>query len=351
MRAALFAALLLVACKKPDEAGQATAKAAPAPVKVPLVAATEAATPDVLTLTGTVVPNWRAEVTADTAGKVLNVLVERGQRVKLGQAVVSLDVRTAALSQREAQANLEAARAQRALADTECTRTKSLLDKGAITREEYDRQETQCTSALQSVSAAEARAQMMAKNVGDGQVHAPFDGIVTERDVSPGEWVNPGKPLFTLVDDNPLRIELSVPEAAVRFLKLGEDVDVTAVAFPDKTFHASVTRVGAEIGRSRALVVEATLDKGTDLVPGMFAEASIKIGEQKRPVIPKEAAVKRGKTWHVFVDNKGELEDRIVQLGAKPSADQLSIVQGVSVGDKIAAKVTDQIVDGLKVVE
>src|SRR4029077_15312890 len=156
---------------------------------------------------------------------------------------------------------------------------------------------------------------------------------------------------FTLVDDDSLRIELSVPEAAVRFIQLDQIVDVTAVAYPDKVFHAKVTRVGAEIGRSRALVVEATLDKGTDLKPGMFAEASIRIGETKRPVIPKEAAVKRGKTWHVFVDNKGELEDRIVQLGSKPSPDQLSIVQGLAPGDKIVAKVTDQIVDGLKVVE
>ena len=78
----------------------------------------------------------------------------------MGQPVVQLDVRNAALSAREAQANLESARAQKQLAEEECKRTKTLLDKGAITRSEYNRQATQCTSTLQQVSAAQARADM-----------------------------------------------------------------------------------------------------------------------------------------------------------------------------------------------
>ena len=57
---------------------------------------------------------------------------------------------------------------------------------------------------------------MMSKSVADGLVRAPFDGVVAEKNVAPGEWVAPGKPLFTLVDDDPLKIELSVPEVAVR---------------------------------------------------------------------------------------------------------------------------------------
>jgi membrane fusion protein (multidrug efflux system) len=278
-------------------------------------------------------------------------MVERGQRIKMGTPVVSLDVRSATLSAREAQANLAAAKTQRELADTECARTKSLLDKGAITKEEYDRQESQCSTSLSQVAAAEARVQMMSKSVNDGVVYAPFNGVVTERDVSPGEWVNPGKPLFTLVDDDPLRIDLSVPEAQVADLKLGEDVVVIAVAYPDKQFHAAITRIGAEIGRSRSLIVEATFDKGTDLLPGMFAEAHVQTGTTKRPVVPADAIVKRGKVYHAFVDVKGELQDRIVQLGPAPSKDQVSILQGVAAGDKVVAKITDQVVDGAKVVE
>ena len=351
MRAAVAFAILasLTSCKKKEEDA---AKTPPAPpVKVALATAQEAAAPDILTLTGVIAADQRSEVTADTQGKVVAVLVERGQRVKMGQPVVQLDVRNAALSAREAQANLEGARAQKKLAEEECKRSQQLFDKGAITRSEYDRQMTQCTSTLQQVSAAQARADMITKSVSDGLVRAPFDGQVTEKSVAPGEWVAPGRTLFTLVDDDPLRIELSVPEAGVRAIQKGQKVELTAVAQPGKTYSATVSRIGGEIGRTRSLIVEATLDPQKDLVPGMFAEAHVTIGQTPRPVVPRDAVVQRGKLWHAFVAVKGELQDRIVQVGASPAPGQVAILQGVNKGDKVVAKVTEQITDGLRVVE
>ncbi len=353
MRAVVaFAVLasLLSSCKKKEDAAASKAPPPP-PVNVPLVDAKEMPAPDVLTLTGVIAAEQRSEVTADTQGKVIAVLIERGQRVKMGEAVVRLDVRTAALSSREAQANLEAARAQKQLAEEECKRTQQLLDKGAITRSEYDRQATQCTATLQQVSAAQARADMITKSISDGLVRAPFDGYVTEKSVAVGEWVAPGRTLFTLVDADPLRIELSVPEAQVRAIQKGQKVELSAVAQPGKTYSAQVTRIGGEIGKTRSLIVEATLDPQQDLVPGMFAEAHVITGQTPRPVVPAEAVVKRGKLWHAFVAVKGELQDRIVQVGAAPAPGQVSILQGVSKGDKVVAKVTDQIIDGLRVVQ
>ena len=346
---ALCVVASLASCKKKEEAA---AKAPPAPpIKLDLAVAAEAAAPQQIVLTGMIKADQRLEVTADTQGKVLGVMVDRGQRVKQGQELVRLDVRTAALGAREAQANVASARAQRQLAEEECKRAQSLLDKGAITRSEYDRQTTQCTSALQQVAAAEARAAMMTKSMQDGIVRAPFAGVISDKNVTAGDWVQPGRPLFTLVDDDPLKIELSVPEAAVRAVQLDQQVEIEAVANPGKIYNAKVTRRGAEIGRTRSLIVEATLEKGTDLVPGMFAEARVTIGQQPRPVLPETAVVKRGKTWHAFVVVKGEVRDTPVQLGARPAAGQVSIVQGIKKGDKVVAKVTDQVIDGIRVVE
>ena len=351
MRAVVAFALLasLSSCQKKEEE---VTKAPSPPARVPLATVEEAATPDVLTLTGTVAPDQRSEVTADTQGKVLAVLVERGQRVKMGQPVVQLDVRNAALSSREAQANLEAARAQKQLAEEECKRAQTLLDKGAITRSEYDRQITQCTSTLQQVSAAQARADMISKSVSDGLVRAPFDGQVTEKSVAPGEWVAPGRTLFTLVDDDPLKIELSVPEAAVPAIQKDQKVDVAAIARPGKRYAAKVTRIGGEIGRSRALVVEATLDPQSDLVPGMFVEAHVTIGELPRPVVPATALVQRGKLWHAFVAVHGELKEQIVQRGPDLDGGRVAILQGVTKGDQIVVDAkAERIEDGLRVVQ
>ena len=343
--------LLVVGCKKPEDTSQGGPKTAPPTIKAATVVAAEAPTPDIITLTGTIAADQRAEVTADTQGKVINVMIERGQHVKIGQPVIQLDVRTATLSAREAQAALQSARVSKQLADDECARTKALLDKGAITKSEFDRQNTQCLNAVEQVAQAQARNDMMSKSVADGMVRAPFEGTVSEKNVSPGEWVAPGKPLFTLVDDDPLKIELSVPEKAVAAMKKDQRVEIVATAHPDKTFGATISRLGAEIGRSRALIAEATLDKGSELVPGMFAEAHVTVGQTARVVLPADAVVRRGKTWHAFVVKNGEAEERIVQVGPSPGTGVVSIVQGVNKGEKVIAKVTDQVVDGAKVTE
>ncbi len=145
IRASLLLVLIAACGKKSVE--EVSKKEPPPPVKVALVTVKAAPTPQLVILSGVVTADQRAEVTADTAGKVINVMVERGKRVKQGDPVVQLDVRSAALGAREAQANLASARAQRELAEEECRRTKSLLDKGAITKSEFDRQNAACTSA------------------------------------------------------------------------------------------------------------------------------------------------------------------------------------------------------------
>ena len=343
--------LVGVGCKKSEDAATSGPKTPIPTIKAATVAATEGPTPEVLTLTGMIAADQRSDVTADTQGKVINVMIERGQRVKLGQPVIQLDVRTAALSAREAQAALQSARVSKQLADEECARTKALLDKGAITKSEFDRQNTQCLNAVEQVAQAQARNDMMSKSVSDGMVRAPFDGTVSEKDVSPGEWVQPGKPLFTLVYDDPLKVELSVPERAVTAVKKDQRVELVSVSQPDKTYAATITRLGAEIGRNRALTAEGTLDKGADLVPGMFAEAHVIIGETTRVILPTEAVARRGKTWHAFVVKDGQAEERVVQVGPSPAPGKVSIVQGVVKGEKVIAKVTDQVVDGAKVQE
>lgn len=352
MRVAVAFAILasLSSCKKKQE--QATTDNTK-PLSVALAVAVEEDTPDVLTLTGQIAADQRSEVTADTQGKVVAVLIERGQRVKMGQPVVQLDVRSAALSAREAKANLESARAQKQLAQEECKRTETLLEKGAITRSEYDRQATQCQSTLQQVSAAQARADMMAKSITDGLVRAPFDGVVTEKSVAPGEWVAPGRTLFTLVDDQPLKIELSVPEASVRAVQLGQSVELHVVAQPEKLYTAKVTRTGGEIGKSRSLIVEATLDPTPELVPGMFAEARLIIGATRRPTVPADAVFVRQRLSHVFVAVKGELQDRIIQTGPALADGRLPVLKGIEKGERVvaAAKTNKDLVDGARIAE
>jgi membrane fusion protein, multidrug efflux system len=347
--------LLAIAAASAAACGRSDAKATDASnveplVKVALIQVGEQPAPERLTLTGTVVAKESSDVTATVQGKVLTVLVDRGSRVKFGDPLLRLDASNAALSAASIRAQLGAAQAQEQLAKDECTRSQALLDKGAITKSQYEREMTSCTAAAQTVAATRAQLQLASKSIADGIVRAPFDGVITQRSISPGEWVGPGIPLVTLVDDDPLRVDLSVPEAWVPKIKENLLVTVEAVAYPGKQYNAKVTKIGSEIGRTnRALIAEAELAPGSPLVPGMFAEATITLGSVSMPVVPKAATKRAGNTYRIFAVVKGRLEERVVQLGPDMPGDQVAILRGVKAGEKIAAKIDDTVVDGIRV--
>lgn len=349
---AVFAAAGLAAsgCGKSD-AKAADARTQEAVVKLPLVEVVEGPAPVLLTLTGTVVAQETSDVTATVQGKVLTVLVDRNSEVKFGDPLLRLDASNAALSAQSIRAQLGAAQAQEQLARDECKRSQQLLDKGAITRSQYEREMTSCTAAAQNVAATKAQLQLASKSISDGIVRAPFAGVITNRMISPGEWVGPGVPLVTLVDMDPLRVDLSVPEAWVSKIAKDQEVLVEAVAYPKQKFAAKITKVGTEIGRAnRALIAEAELAPGSPLKPGMFAEATIDTGDVKKPVVPRAATKRTGNTYRMFVVVKGRLEERVVQLGPELPGDQVAIERGVAIGEKVVAKADDPaVVDGIRV--
>ncbi len=341
---------LAAGCSQSD-ARAADARAQEPIAKIALVEVALAPAPRLLTLTGTVMAKESSDVTATVQGKVLTVLVDRGSRVKFGDPLLRLDASNAALSAQSIRAQLGAAQAQEQLARDECKRSQQLLDKGAITRSQYEREMTSCTAAAQTVAATRAQLQLASKSIADGIVRAPFEGVITNRMISPGEWVGPGVPLVTLVDDSPLHVDLSVPEAWVPKVKEQQDVVVEAIAYPGQRYAARITRVGSEIGRmNRALIVEAELVPGSPLVPGMFAEATITLDNPPQPVVPRAATRRAGNTYRMFVVVKGRLEERVVQLGPDLPGDRVVVLRGVKAGERVVAKADDPaVVDGVRV--
>lgn len=320
------------AAPEPDAAGP---EAPPVPSDS-LHAVAEAEVPEWIVTTGSLVAHDRADVVPNTAGKVLEVLVERGTHVEEGDALVRLDVRNASLDVREAKANLAGLEAARELADATCKRSSTLHEQGAVSGADVDRDQAQCRQAEQNVRAARVRAQEASKAVSDGIVRAPFAGIVTERKVSVGEWANLGATLLTLVEDGPLRAELELSEAASVHVALGTKVELQAVALPERKLVGTVTRMAPDLdSSSRTRVVEVELPGEDELVAGMFVRAKVITGARKLPVVPRAALLERGDTQRVFVAREGLLEERIVQLGPVLDEGRVSVVRGLEVGESI----------------
>ncbi|MBX3263836.1 MAG: efflux RND transporter periplasmic adaptor subunit [Labilithrix sp.] len=341
----------LVACKKPDPAvTEVTSAAAPAPIKVQVAAVEELPMPEHLVLTGTLRASQESEVAADAAGKVTATFVERGQRVKQGDTLAILDARGASISASAANAQTQLAKAQLEQAQRECDRVKALKDSGAISQAEYDRVTSQCQTTQWSAAAAQAQQQSAQKIVGDSVIRAPFPGVIGERSVNVGQYVQPSTRVATLYTPDPLRLELTVPEANVAGIKPEQPVVFTVSAFGDEKFSGTVKFISPNVRpTTRDLVIEAFCPNvDLKLKPGMFAVARLETAEKPLPAIPLTALAKQADVARAFAVVEKRVEERIVQLGAERDG-KIAVLAGLKPGEQVVVSPGPDVRDGAQV--
>jgi membrane fusion protein, multidrug efflux system len=345
---AALVSLAAIGCKKPESSAKTVD--ADAPVAVSLVEAQEVKAPRLVTLSGTLAGSEEAQVAAGAAGKVIATYVERGSVVKKGAVLARLDSRAASAQAAQAAADAEGSKIQAQQAKLDCDRTEHMFQKGAISKADYDRAHTQCEGSKWTVSAAEARKTLTAEALRDTEIRAPFSGMVVDRAVTAGEYVRPDSRVATLVATDSLRVEITVPEADVPFVKQGMKVDFRTSGGGDKVYYGKIRYVGPSVRRqSRDAIVEAEFaNEKKELRPGMFVTARITLGEQSLPAVPAKAVRADGALRHVFVATGGRLEDRLVQAG-EPVGGQIPIVSGIKSGEQVVAELTPDVRDGAKV--
>lgn len=314
----LMALLAAAGCKKPDEAAAEKPKpAALPPVKVELGAVTHEKMPRLLTLVGSVVADRQSEIAANVSGRVTATYVERGMPVKAGQAIAVVDSRAAGFQAAAALAQSQAAQTQVALAKQECDRADTLFAQGAIAKSEFDRLKTQCTAQLYQANAAQANADLAGKLAGDTVIRAPIDGIIGERYVNVGEYVQPATRVASVYSVNPARVSISVPEPAIGRVKEGQSLDVEVSSWPDRRFPATVRFISPALRpQTRDLIVEASAknDDGA-LKPGMFATVKLVVGEEEQPTVPVDAIKTDGTVRRLFVAKDSRAVELVVKTG------------------------------------
>jgi membrane fusion protein, multidrug efflux system len=339
----------LAGCKKPKPgAEQATKEVA---LKVgattPVI---EKGMPEYLVLTGTLRASQESEVAADAAGKVTQTFVERGQTVNRGDPLVVLDSRGAALNANASAAQSNLARAQAEQAAKECERVRALKQSGAISQAEYDRTISQCQASHWSVAAAQAQQASAAKVLGDAVIKAPFAGVVGERYVNVGQYVQPSTRIISLYAPNPLRLELTVPEANIGGLKVDMPVEYTVTAHGENAFKGSVKFISPNVRpQTRDLVVEALCpNPDGKLKPGMFAVARLEVGEKKMMAVPATAVKKDATSSRVYAVVEKRLQERVVQTGGERDG-LVAIVAGVKPGEAVVTQPGSDVRDGVLV--
>lgn len=357
--AVALAGTSMIGCARSSAETKAATGARPdaaAAIAVKTVAVREIKVPRLLTLSGTLVGAEQAQVAAGAAGKVLATYVERGSVVKKGAPLAKLDSRLISAQAKEATAQVESLKAQRAQAELDCDRTQRMFDKGAISKADYDRAHTQCATAKWSLAGAEARQVQASEALRDSQIRAPFSGMVVERAVSSGEYVRPDSRVVTLVSVDKLRVELTVPEGDVASIKEGMTVNFRlASTKKDVVYRGRVRYIGPAVRQqTRDAVVEAVVDNpGHELRPGMFVTAELALGEEMLPAVPRSALQSDGVQRRLFVVVGDRLEERLVHVAdaqaGGATGGEIAVGSGVKVGEKVVAVLTPDVRDGARI--
>jgi membrane fusion protein (multidrug efflux system) len=173
--------------------------------------------------------------------------------------------------------------------------------------------------------------------------------VIAERFVHVGDYVHADSHVVTLLVDDPLRLELTVPEANVGSVHPGLVVTFETVALPGHTFDATVKFMGGEIREAtRDLVVEAVTENPDHaLLPGMFATAALPVGMERLPVVPLKALVHHDQNDSVFEVVDRHLVERVVQLGPK-AGDVVAIADGVKTGAQVVVSPPADAADGVQ---
>jgi membrane fusion protein (multidrug efflux system) len=380
-----------IACGRSEANRPAPAQAPAPPVPVALVTAEQRALPGGVDVTGTLMADAQTDVAAESAGRVLAVNVERGSVVRAGAVLARLDGEDARHQLLEAEAiegqtmaklgltpgaafdpaqtpDARKARATMERAEADYRRYQTLVEGGFVSREayelrradyltsraQYDAELNNARQLYQTLLAQRARVGIARKAARDADVRAPWDGLVAEKHVQPGQWVQRGTRIATLVRTDPLRVELAVPETAVAAVRRGQRVAFHVQAQPDRTFEGSIAYVGPSLrADSRALVVEALVpNREGRLSPGLFATARIELPAARPSVVVPAAAVRtEAGVSSAFVVKNDRAELRLVQLGREVPGGLVEIERGIAAGEKVVATWVARLGDGVLVSE
>jgi RND family efflux transporter MFP subunit len=332
-------------------------------------------------------------------GQAICVLEQRDAQLKLDQARAGKEQAKFFLSQAQSRvgwngsgdfnpdqvpevaaslASYEAARASAKLAAADAQRYENLVKSGDVSQSSYEKYKTQqqtaeaaansawkqyeaqvnaarqnyraIEAAQASLAAAESQLAQAEKNLADTTIRAPFDGYITDRPVSVGQWVGTNSKAATIVRISTVRLQLQVPEQRAAQVKVGMAVTARVAAYANRDFAGKVTAVVPSVDpSSRAFIVEARFEnpKG-ELRPGMFANAKLMLpGTEQAVFVPADAVIYDSTTDanHVYSVANGVVHLNVVLKG-DTDGDQIRILSGLTGKETVVVDNQASLYDG-----
>jgi HlyD family secretion protein len=273
---------------------------------------------------------------AGTGGRVVSVLVDAGSWVHAGQTLAVVDRSVEAQQAAQLAAQVEAARANAALAQSNYDRAIALQGRGFVSKAEIDSKRAERDSANAQVRVAQAQLNATRAQIGRLNVVAPTAGLILSRSVEVGQIVSPGSgALFRLADNGQMEMRAQLSQQDLAYVHTGMPAQVTPVG-SDRSFTGNVWQVAPVIDpQSRLGDVRIAVPYDPSMRPGGFAEARITSGTTTAPVLPQSAVLSDDKGNYVYIINgKNEVERRNIQIGTVSDAG-VTIASGISGNESV----------------
>jgi RND family efflux transporter MFP subunit len=319
-----------------------------------------------LNASGYIVAQRKAAVASKVTGRLVELMVEEGSKVKKNQVIARMESEDVTAAKDQAAANLntakatmEQAKAERDNALQEYNRFKKLVAGGFVSQSDYDTVNTRYKRALEGVRAAEAavrgaEAALQGARAGLDytSIRAPFDGVVLTKNADIGDIVTPlgaaataKAAVVTIADMNSLQVEVDVSETSITSIRVGQACDIQLDALSDMRFRGEVYAIVPTVDRTKATVLVKVrfLDKDPRMLPDMSAKVSflsrgLKPEERNpRVAVNGSALMRQDDKMYVFLLQGSNVKQTFVQLGEK-LGDMMEIKTGLKPGDRVVIK-------------
>ncbi len=292
-----------------------------------------------ISITGTLQPRDWTTVKAKVAGELKTMLVREGEAVRPGQVLARIDAQDAQARLDEKIADLEAGRAQLALAQKNRANNLALLQQKFISQNAFDSVQSSYQVSEAKLKALEAQVALAKKALADTVVSAPQAGIVSQRHAQPGEKLPVDGKILTLVDLAEMEVEAAVPAGDIPSIRIGQDVSFRVEGFGEREFRGRIDRINpATQSGSRSILVYALLpNQDSALKGGMFAKGSVTLSRIDAALVLPLSAVREenGKTYVLRIAND-RLEPRAVKLGLRNEDEGVvQIVDGLDAQSRV----------------
>jgi RND family efflux transporter MFP subunit len=307
-----------------------------------------------LTLPGTLLGVIESTVYARSNGYVVRWVKDIGSSVTKGELLAEITAPEIDQELSQAVSARAQAAASSSLAKSTAERWQALREKDAVTQQDLDEHLSAASQAAASLAAADANVGRLGKLRGFNRVVAPFDGVVTRRNVDVGDLVNAGnggtgQALFAVAQVDPLRLYVYVPQIYARQIKIDDAVTVTLAERVGQQFQGTIARTARAIdAATRTMQVEIRVPNPTGaLIAGSYVQVTLPINvDAKALVVPTNVLLFRPEGTRVaLVDAAGRVHLTSVKLGTDFGT-SVEVLSGLSASDRLILNPADSLADG-----